>query len=115
MALYYKGWTVGGDLVKEDERYRVFDNASLNNLIVSKTILNPYQSTTGHRHSGQEEVYVFNKGNGVIEIEKNGQTTTQSVTTGSIILIEDDDFHKVHNKSGKILEFVCIFDGKRVH
>ena len=115
MALFYKDWTVGGNLVKQDERYKVFDNNTLNNLILSKTVLKPYQSTTGHRHKGQEEVYLFSKGTGIMEIEKEGRTITQSVGVGSIILIEDNDFHKVHNKSGHILEFICVFDGKRMH
>ena len=115
MAQFYKDWTVGGELVKHDERYKVFDNTGLNNLILSKTVLNPYKSTTGHRHKGQEEVYVFSKGDGVMEIEKEGKQTTQSVSVGSIILIEDNDFHRVHNNSGHPLEFVCIFDGKRMH
>jgi oxalate decarboxylase/phosphoglucose isomerase-like protein (cupin superfamily) len=115
MALYYSNWNVGGELVKQDERYKVFDNNNLNNLILSKTVLNPYKSTTGHRHKGQEEVYIFSKGNGIMEIEKEGKQKTQSVTIGSIILIEDDDFHRVHNKSGYPLEFICIFDGKRTH
>ena len=115
MALYYSNWHVGGEVVKQDEKYKVFDNNNLNNLILSKTVLNPYKSTTGHRHKGQEEVYIFSKGNGVMEIEKEGKHTTQSVTIGSIILIEDDDFHRVHNKSGYPLEFICIFDGKRTH
>ena len=69
MALYYSNWNVGGELVKQDERYKVFDNDNLKNLILSKTVLNPYKSTTGHRHKGQEEVYVFSKGDGIIEIE----------------------------------------------
>ena len=115
MAQFYKDWTVGGELVKHDDRYKVFDNAGLNNLILSKTVLNPYKSTTGHRHKGQEEVYIFSKGDGVMEIEKAGKQTTQSVSVGSIILIEDNDFHRDHNKSGHPLEFVCIFDGKRMH
>ena len=117
MALYYSNWHIGGDSVKQDERYKVFDNNNLNNLIVSKTILNPYESTKGHRHKGQEEVYIFHKGVGIMEIEKNqkGKQITKSVTMGSIILIEDNDFHRVHNKSGYPLEFICIFDGKRTH
>ena len=115
MALYYSNWHIGGDSVKQDERYKVFDNNNLNNLIVSKTILNPYESTTGHRHKGQEEVYIFHKGVCIMEIEKNQKHTTHSVSEGHIVLIEDHDFHRVHNKSGYPLEFICIFDGKRTH
>ena len=54
---------IGGILVKEDDRYIVKDNTDLNNLVVSSTNLNPGKQTTGHKHAGQEEVYIFVKGN----------------------------------------------------
>ena len=49
--------------------------------------------------------------------EKNSLETCLRLANdkSSIILIEDNDFHRVHNKSGHPLEFVCIFDGKRMH
>ena len=50
-----------------------------------------------------------------MEIEKNQNHTTHSVSEGHIVLIEDNDFHRVHNKSEYPLEFICIFDGKRTH
>ena len=55
---------IGGILVKEDDRYIVKDNTDLNNLVVSSTNLNPGKQTTGHKHAGQEEVYIFVKGMG---------------------------------------------------
>ena len=108
---------IGGSITKEDDRYTVKDNTLLNNLVVSSTDLKPMKSTSGHNHKGQEEVYVFSKGDGIIEIENGlmGKQITKSVTMGSIILIEDNDFHRVHNKSGYPLEFICIFDGVRSH
>ena len=45
--------------VKEDERYVVTDNDTLKKLVTSITKLNPQHSTSGHSHSGQEEVYIF--------------------------------------------------------
>ena len=50
---------VDGAIAKEDERYKVIDNTSLNNLVVSSTDLNPGHTTTGHKHAGQEEVYML--------------------------------------------------------
>ena len=38
-------YDIGGDIVKEDERYIVRDNKSLNNLIVSSTDLKPIKIT----------------------------------------------------------------------
>ena len=37
------------------------------------------------------------------------------VKAGDIIFIEDGDFHRVHNTSSEIVEFVCVFDGVRSH
>ena len=45
---------IGGEIVREDDRYTVRDNTSLKNLVVSSTLLHADRSTTGHRHAGQE-------------------------------------------------------------
>ena len=108
-----QGWNV----VKEDERYVVTDNNILNNLVASTTYLNPSHSTTGHKHPGQEEVYIFMKGEGKMVVGTN----TYNVKAGDIVLIPDGDFHKVWNTSSYEisgygdLEFICVFDGKRNH
>jgi mannose-6-phosphate isomerase-like protein (cupin superfamily) len=103
-------YDIGGDIVKEDERYIVRDNKSLNNLIVSSTDLKPNKNTTGHKHLGQEEVYYFLRGFGKMELDND----LLDVSAGDIILIEDNVFHKVYaGKEG--LYFLCVFDGKRNH
>ena len=50
-----------------------------------------------------------------MEIEHESTQTIEKVTTGSIVLIEDNDFHRVHNKTGESIEFVCVFNGERSH
>ena len=102
-----QGWKI----VKQDERYVVSDNDTLKKLITSTTELNPRHSTTGHSHAGQEEVYIFRTGEGEMEINKK----RLPVKEGDIIFIEDGDFHRVHNTSDSMLEFVCVFDGVRSH
>ena len=97
------------NIVKQDERYVVTDNDTLKKLITSTTELNPSFSTTGHSHSGQEEVYIFRLGKGEMEINER----RFEVKAGDIIFIEDGDFHRVHNTSTEMLEFVCVFDGVR--
>ena len=104
-------WDIGGKVVKEDERYIVKDNTELNNLVVSSTRLNARKTTTGHRHAGQEEVYIFVQGFGQIELDHR----IIDVKAGDTILIQDNVFHKVHNTSDFVLEFICVFDGKRSH
>ena len=102
---------VGGEIVKQDERYTVKDNKVLKNLVVSSTLLHRDKSTSGHSHAGQEEVYQFVYGQG--EMELDGERF--KVGPGDIVLIEDGVFHRVHNTGGMDLYFVCVFDGKRNH
>jgi mannose-6-phosphate isomerase-like protein (cupin superfamily) len=104
-------WDIGGKVVKEDVRYVVKDNTELNNLVVSSTRLNAKKTTSGHRHAGQEEVYIFVRGFGQIELDHR----IINVKAGDTILIQDNVFHKVHNTSDFVLEFICVFDGKRNH
>ena len=101
-------------VVHSNETYNVIDNASLNGLIVSKTELHPGKETGGHNHSGQEEVYIFMKGEGTMIVG----TKTFEVKAGDTILIPDGDFHQVHNTgfyAEDDLEFICVFDGGRNH
>jgi len=102
---------IGGETVKEDDRYIVKDNNKLNNLIVSSTELKPGKSTSGHSHPGQEEVYNFVTGSGLMKIDEE----VFPVKEGDVILIEDGQFHQVINNSERILYFVCVFDGSRNH
>lgn len=104
-------FNIGGEVVKQDERYIVVDNKSLKNLILSSTVLHRDKSTSGHRHAGQEEVYVFVQGQGEMELDGNKFTVREN----DIVLVEDGVFHKVHNTGDIDLIFVCVFDGKRNH
>ena len=96
-------------IVKQDERYIVEDDTSLNDLIVSRTTLHPNFSTTGHSHEGQEEVYVFQDGSANMQIDGE----IHSVGQDSVMLIEGGQFHRVHNTGNNDLIFICIFKGER--
>jgi mannose-6-phosphate isomerase-like protein (cupin superfamily) len=100
---------VGGAVVKQDDRYVVKDNNLLKNLILSSTRLNPGKQTTGHKHAGQEEVYLFTEGQGEMLLDER----RFAVKAGDIVLIEDGVFHRVYNTSESELYFVCVFDGRR--
>ena len=106
-----KIYDIGGDIVKDNETYVLKDNKTLNNLVVSSTELHGLQSTRGHRHEGQEEVYYFVSGTGEMELDDE----KLSVQGGDVVLIKDGVFHRVHNISNTKLYFVCVFDGKRNH
>ena len=105
----YGAWDIGGSVVKDDNRYIVKDNTELKNLVVSSTRLNAGKSTTGHRHAGQEEVYIFIKGSGQMELDYE----IFDVYEGDTVLIKDNVFHKVHNNTDYGLEFICVFNGRR--
>jgi mannose-6-phosphate isomerase-like protein (cupin superfamily) len=106
----YGAWDIGGEVVKADDRYKVKDNTTLNNLIVSRTDLKPNKSTTGHKHEGQEEVYMFIRGRGVMELDDE----RFDVIEGDTVLIQDGVFHRVHAGVNGCY-FVCVFDGRRNH
>ena len=101
-------------IIHSNETYDVIDNTELDKLIVSKTVLHPGKETGGHNHSGQEEVYIFMKGEGTMIVGAESYFVKQ----GSIVLIPDGAFHKVWNTGplrGDDLEFICVFDGGRNH
>ena len=102
---------IGGEVIKDNDTYLLKDNAFGNNLVLSSTFLRANQSTNGHEHKGQEEVYFFVDGKGEMEIDDNRFT----VKAGDVICIEDGEFHRVHNTGHYGLYFVCVFDGGRNH
>ena len=101
---------IQGELIKDNETYTLRDNTLLNNLVVSSTDLKPYQSTNGHTHPGQEEVYYFVKGAGTMYLDD----VPRFVEAGDVVLIEDGVHHRV-SCGHEGLYFVCVFDGKRSH
>jgi len=105
---------IGGEVVKDTEVYLLKDNKTLNNLVLSSTKLYVGQSTRGHRHAGQEEVYFFVQGAGKMIVGDESDEPF-SVSAGDIILIPDGAFHRVINDGEMNLIFNCVFDGKRNH
>ena len=102
---------IGGELIKDTDVYELKDNTTLNNLVLSSTFLRANKSTSGHKHDGQEEVYFFIKGKGEMTIDDD----RFPVKEGDAILIQDGEFHQVHNTGHLGLYFVCVFDGGRNH
>jgi mannose-6-phosphate isomerase-like protein (cupin superfamily) len=96
----------GGHIVKDNDTYLLEDNTGLERLTVSKTTLHAGKETTGHKHDGVEEAYMFISGFGHIEVGDNDY----NVQSGSIILIPDGDFHKVFNLGDEDLVFVAVFE-----
>jgi mannose-6-phosphate isomerase-like protein (cupin superfamily) len=110
----YNTYDVGGEVVKDNETYTLKDNKTLKNLVLSSTLLYREQSTRGHRHVGQEEVYIFVQGRGAM-IVGDEDSEPFDVSAGDIVLIPDGAFHRVINNGDVNLLFNCVFDGKRNH
>jgi mannose-6-phosphate isomerase-like protein (cupin superfamily) len=111
MNLKFHNSDIGGEVVKDNETYLLKDNKTLNNLVLSSTRLYRGQSTRGHSHEGQEEVYFFVQGTGIMLVDEQ----KFRVNAGDIILIPDGAFHRVINDGEMHLLFNCVFDGKRNH
>lgn len=107
-------YDIGGDVVKDNETYLLKDNKTLKNLVLSSTKLYRNQSTRGHRHAGQEEVYFFVQGHGLMIVGEETDTPFP-VGPGAVVLIPDGAFHRVINNGDTNLIFNCVFDGSRNH
>lgn len=111
----YRLMNIGGEVIKDNETYVLKDNKDLKNLVLSSTELKPGQSTRGHRHSGQEEVYIFVQGFGKM-IVGDEDSKPFHVEFGDVVLIPDGAFHRVFNESKtSSCYFICVFDGNRNH
>jgi oxalate decarboxylase/phosphoglucose isomerase-like protein (cupin superfamily) len=110
----YNNHNIGGEIVKDNETYLLKDNKTLKNLVLSSTRLYRNQSTRGHRHAGQEEIYFFVQGSGKMIVGEEDSEPFR-VIEGDIVLIQDGAFHRVINDGDIHLVFNCVFDGKRNH
>ena len=111
MKLKYSDFDIGGEIIKDNETYLLRDNRTLNNLVLSSTKLYRGQSTRGHSHAGQEEVYFFVQGTGIMIIDHE----RFRVAPGDILLVPDGAFHRVINDGEMHLIFNCVFQGTRNH
>jgi len=94
-----------GTVIKNNETYFIEDNTTLNNLVLSKTVLHEGKQTSGHFHEGIEEVYFFHVGSGVMTLGDMKYV----VMPGDIMLIPDGVYHRVENCSEGDLIFSCVF------
>jgi mannose-6-phosphate isomerase-like protein (cupin superfamily) len=93
-------------LMRDNEVYKVYDLPELEDIEISLTELHPRESTTGHSHKEIDEVYIFIKGGGTMEVGKK----TIKVKSGDMVPVKAGDFHRVHNRGEKTLNFWTIFE-----
>lgn len=98
---------VEGEVIKDNEVYHIQDNNYLNNMTISNTFLKPGQSTRGHSHENEEEIYIFTYGSALMQIDQE----FYHAKSGDTFLIKAGQFHRVFNKSEvDSCEFTCIFE-----
>jgi len=91
---------------KETDVYSIHDRVG-EYLTDSVTVLHPYKETRGHDHEGQEEIYFFVRGSGVMQLGDK----RFDVTVGDLVKIPSGVFHQVINPTGEELAFYCVFNG----
>jgi quercetin dioxygenase-like cupin family protein len=98
---------IGGEVIKDNETYVLEDNNFLDHMTLSRTFLKPGQSTRGHSHDAQEEVYIFTQGDGTMII---GDAEYDAMA-GDTFLIKAGQFHRVINNSEiNPCSFTCVFE-----
>ena len=87
---------------KDNGTYRIVDYEG-DDIVLSKTILHPHQSTTGHKHS-HTEIYYF-IGSGIMQIGDDIET----MNGGEFKFVSSSIFHRVSNNGNEDLEFLCTW------
>lgn len=103
---------VVGTVVANSDTYMIIDGKELpvlGGLTPSVTYLHKKQSTRGHSHDHQEELYVFVRAdNADMEVGKD----MFRVYDGSVVAVPAGAFHKVKNYAESDCVFLAIFPGK---
>ncbi len=98
---------IEGEEIKNNETYILEDNAYLEHMTLSRTLLKEGQSTRGHSHEKEEEVYMFTHGEAFMQINEE----FHHAKSGDVFLIKAGEFHRVFNKSeSHTCAFTCIFE-----
>lgn len=105
MKTTIKKFTKIAKLIRCNETYSVYDY-KMEHLLVSMTVLHTNKCTTGHSHKNQEEVYIFIKGKGRMQLGKK----RINVKKDDIITIKKGSLHKIFNKTNRDLVFLSIFE-----
>jgi len=112
----HKDYTVSGDLVVQEEEYKIWDNIDLRNMTISNVLLEPGKKTYSHRHPFNDEIYIFHSGQGHMilkEVTKKGDTVKEiklDVEAGSIIPVNGKWEHQTFNTGDTRLHFTMIYD-----
>lgn len=74
------------------------------------TVLQKGETTSGHKHSDAEEIYIFLEGEGTMQTGNN----KYDVRSGDVVVIAPGDFHRVYNVGNVALSFVAVYPASPV-
>ena len=102
--------------LKGKDVYLMFDvTEKADKLVAGYTIYRPYtRAWPAHNHTDQEEVYIFVKGNGAMEVyeDEEHKTFVHSVAEMDAVTIPILNYHPVFSQSEE-LHFIWCIAGKR--
>lgn len=102
--------------LKGKDVYLMFDVAEpAEKLVAGYTFFEPYQrSWPPHNHTDQEEVYIFIKGHGSMEVYETPETLSfvHNVQTGDMVTIPFLNYHPVFSQEDP-LQFIWCIAGER--
>ena len=102
--------------LKGKDVYLMFDvTEKADKLVAGYTIYQPFtRAWPPHNHADQEEIYIFLKGNGAIEVYENEETKTfvRSIKTMDAVTIPVLNYHPVFSQEEE-LHFIWCIAGER--
>lgn len=101
-------------VVADNDVYRIEDYLipEIEPLTLSLTVLKPGKSTKGHSHPSPE-IYCFLSDCKVMLGKDKDHLDTFSVSGGQMLLVKDEQFHRVAAWLGMEARFVSVFLGSR--
>tara|TARA_B100000927_G_C16298316_1_gene402395 strand:+ start:302 stop:625 length:324 start_codon:yes stop_codon:yes gene_type:complete len=99
-------WNTDGKQTVIKENYSVVDNDTLKTMTLSGMTIKPNSESFRHGHKGHEEIYMFVRGTGEMQLNDEPKF---NVGPGDIVLIPDGTTHEVWNNGDNELYFMMIY------
>jgi len=99
-------WKTDGKTTVSESNYSVVDNETLKTMTLSGMTIQPNSDSFRHVHKGHEEIYMFVRGTGSMQLNNDSKF---GVAPGDIVLIPDGTTHEVWNTGGEELYFLMIY------
>ena len=99
-------WNTDGKPTVNEQKYSVVDNEFLKSMVLSGMTIKPDCDSYRHKHPGHEEIYMFVRGTGIMQLNDNPKF---NVKPGDIVLVQDGTTHEVWNEGKEELYFLMVY------